>query len=117
MRKFFTCLVIFFQILLIISLVRGTFESFRGKERIEELERRRQELVREKNGLEVEMQEVQNPDYLERVAREELHLAKPGEKVVIIPGGVIGENKEQGILNIERDKPNWRKWWEVVVGN
>ena len=116
MRKFVVYLVIFFQILLIGSLIRGIYESSRSRERIEELAGRKEALEKEQQQLEEKKAEVQAPDYLEKVAREELHLAKPGEKVVILPEGTItGESSEKREESKER-KAIWERWWDVVRG-
>lgn len=117
MRKYILYGVILFQIALIISLSRGIQVSKRSAERIAGLERTKQKLEEEKAKLQEEARYIESPYYLETVAREELKLSKPGETVVIIPEGVIVQTKEQGRSEIEEEKENWEKWWEVISGS
>lgn len=107
--------IIIFQVLLIISLVRGIQLSLRARGRIEGLEKKKEELEQEEKGLKAQEEYVQSPYYLEKVAREELHLAKPGETVVIVPEGNIlysvrSEQEEA------KEKPNWQKWGDILSG-
>src|SRR3989339_834402 len=115
MRKLAQYGIIVFQILLIISLVRGVQLTLRSRERVTDLEKKKAELVKEEERLKAQEEYVQSPYYLEKVAREELHLAKPGETVVIVPES---RKEELGIRNQElenlEEKANWQKWWEVI---
>ena len=116
MRRFVLYGVIIFQILLIVSLVRGIQLSARSKERIEGMQQTKEKLLTEREKLKIEQEYVQSPFYLEEVARNELHLSKEGETVVIIPDSLLvgGEVGEQGEKRGERD--NWQKWWDVLSG-
>jgi cell division protein FtsB len=117
MRKIVLYGVIIFQILLIISLIRGIQISRKSSERIASLEQVKEKLLQESQKIKQEGEYVQSPFYLEKVARDELNLAKPGETVVIVPEGF---NQELGTRNQELgssgEKPNWQKWWEVLSG-
>ncbi len=72
-------------------------------------------LLQETEALKKEAEYVQSDYYVEKVAREELHLVKPGERVVIMPGIEPIKDIEQGISNIDDDRENWQKWWNLVV--
>jgi len=116
MRKYILYGVILFQLALIVSLTRGIQFSKRSAERIASLEETKQKLEEEKTKLQEEASYIESPFYLEKVAREELHLSKPGETVVIIPemqkSVVTSDQKEE-----DRDeKTNWEKWWEILSG-
>ena len=85
MRKIILYGVIIFQLLLIVSLVRGIQLSRRSVERIADLQATKDKLLEEQEAIKKQGEYVQSPIYLETVAREELHLSKPGEIVVIVP--------------------------------
>jgi cell division protein FtsL len=54
-------------------------------------------LTKEKDLLKFRVGETSSKDYLEKVAREDLGMQKPGEKVVIIKkGDSVIENKDDG---------------------
>lgn len=117
MRRTILYFILFFQITLIVSLVRGAYGTLKSRERITQLEEQKANLEFKRRELERKMAEVQSGDYLERVARDELHLSKPGETVVIVPESlrVSATGQEPGGEGVV-SKPNWRKWWEVVSG-
>lgn len=113
MNKYVKWGVIIFEIILIISLVQGIGKSRRARERVDSLVAVRNELGEERRELLKRLEYVQGEDYLERIAREELGLAKEGEVVVIMPeiDGRVGVEGELGD-QIE-EKANWRKWLDV----
>ncbi len=117
MRKWGQYAIIVFQILLIISLARGIQLSKRSNLRITSLEESRDKLLVEQEKLRQQEAFVQSPYYLEKVAREELHLSKEGETVVIVPEGMMQEsgNSHQVVVK-EGEKANWQKWWDVLSG-
>lgn len=73
-------------------------------------------LEEERDRLKAEGENVQSPFYLEKVARDELHLSKLGDTVVIVP-----ENQQMGEaydkkVETSQDKPNWMRWLDVLSG-
>ena len=116
MRKLFVYLIIFFQILLIISLVQGIQISIKSQKRVSVLSATKQSLEQDRENLLKQYQYVQSPFYLEEVARDQLHMSKPGETVVIVPEGAVAtpgaSNQETG----DSREQNWQKWWGVIVG-
>jgi hypothetical protein len=83
--------------------------------RIAELQDTKHNLEEVKDKLISEKEFVGSDYYLDKVAREELHLSKPGEKVVIVPESKIFEEKKEVGEEIQ-DLPNWLKWWKVLSG-
>ena len=94
MRKTVLYFILFFQVLLIASLVRGAYQTLKSRERIAKLEEQKAALEIKKGELDKKLVEVQSPNYLEKVARDELHMSKPGETVVIVPQS-YGEGEEK----------------------
>ena len=117
MRRLGLYIVIIFQVILIVSLVRGIQLSLKSKERIEALSSTKQKLEDEQKKLVDQQAYVQTPYYLEKVARDELHLSKPGETVVIVPESIQpSPDNGHGDLQNTQEMPNWQKWWEVLSG-
>ncbi len=108
--------VICFQIALIVSLARGMQLSLRSKERIVGLQDTKEKLTQEQNDLKQNQEYVQSPYYLEKVAREELHLAKPGETVVIVPEGRLVVEPVASSPAKQEEKSNLQQWWDVLSG-
>lgn len=88
----------------------------RSKERIANLKERKQRLENEAEELKTREEYIGSPYYLEKVAREELQLSKPGETVVILPDTsyLIPDKNKKIEENAER--PNYLKWWDVLRG-
>ena len=116
MRKVVLYFILFFQILLIISLVRGVYGSFQSRERIAQLQTRKEALLVKKTELEQKMEDIQSPLYLEKVARDELHLSKPGETVVLVPESAQFIVPNSTLAETKEAAPNWEKWLSVLSG-
>ncbi len=117
MRKFVLYTIIIFQILLIVSLVRGIQLSRRSKVRIANLEATKKQLQIEQEKLKQEGEYYQSSFYLEKVARDEMNLSKPGESVVIVPEKQDIATAADHKPKEEGEKENWQKWWEVLSGS
>ncbi len=108
--------VLVIQVIVIISLIRGLFESYKTKERVAMLLDTKAKLEVEHAKLVKEANYVASEYYLEKVAREELQRAKEGESVVIIP-----RNEEENLdMSVRKEKTRlsveaWRQWWELLV--
>jgi cell division protein FtsL len=117
MRKIVLYGVIVFQVLLIVSLVRGLQLSRKSSSRIESMQQTISKLEEERKALKTQEQEVSSPEYLERVAREELHLSKPGETVVIIPDSVVVQtevdSENEGAV---QETTIWKRWIAILSG-
>lgn len=65
---------------------KGVMDIHRARQKLADLEGDVQKLKREKDKLEAEIRELEtNPRAVEKEAREQLWLIKPGEKVVVVP--------------------------------
>lgn len=108
--------ILMFQIVLIGSLIRGIQVSYKSRERVEILQEKKGQLEEENTKLKEDVAYVQSDYYIEKVAREELQKAKPGEQVVILPENQqVGGVKEEGPKKQEKQLKNWEKWWILLV--
>ncbi len=74
-------------------------------------------LEEERDKLKIEQETVNSEFYLEKVAREELHLTKPGETVVIVPESVLVGTQANDVGDQTKEvKPNWSLWFEILSG-
>lgn len=107
--------VIIFQIALIGSLIRGLQLSYKAKDRVGELEQKRDILLDEQAELNNKAKIVQSEYYLEKIAREELQKSKPGETVVIMPENESFASLETLESKKNEELPNWQKWLDLLV--
>ncbi len=61
--------------------------------------------------LKKRLAEIDNPQFIEKEAREKLGYAKEGETILILPDQNIIDN---GQLTVD-SRPNWRKWWDLYI--
>lgn len=117
MKKFIHYGVVFIEILLLISLSRGLYETLSSRERIDNLQTQKEQLLQEEGDLQRELSYVESDYYIESVARNKLHLTRPGETLVLVDPAAIPE-----ILGLEEtlevdDRENWQKWMEILFGS
>ncbi len=83
------------------------------------LARERDELRRENAELREEIRLLNTPEYIERLAREQLGLVRPGEIAVILvrptpaPAPPAAPDREAGQRRREREQ---RPWWARLLG-
>ena len=116
MRKPILYIVLFLELALIASLGRGLWETLQSRQRIDALRQERDVLLHEQERLKSELALVESDYYIDHLARDTLHLSKPGETLVIVDRGAI-----PAILGVEEersldDRANWQKWWDVLFG-
>ncbi|MBI4300112.1 MAG: septum formation initiator family protein [Chloroflexi bacterium] len=61
---------------------------------------------------------LKSDDYIEKVAREQLNLIKPGEKAVVViapPGQQPPSAVPENAAKVDT-RPNWRRWWDLFFG-
>lgn len=88
----------------IVDLWRAGDKLIRREKELAALEAAQKELLKEKK-------RVESPEYLEKVARNQLGLSKPGEEVVIVPQDLLA----QGPVASPDATPNWKKWVNLVL--
>lgn len=104
---------VFLWIVLIGFLVYTNVNIFleieRGGKDLKKLETAAENLSKEKERLDFELGNTNSEAYLERVAREELGLQKPGEQVIVIKKEEEEEKKEEEKSNFQFFKNIWEQ--------
>lgn len=109
-NRFLNFLIVIFCLFLIISLSRSLLELSGAGTRVTQVQKEL-EISREKNSeLKKKLAEAQSQQYLEKIARDNLGLAKAGEMVVILP-------EQTPFLNLKpkEEIPNWQKWLKMFI--
>jgi len=111
---FFSILLIFFALAIVVLLITSNLKM---KEKRSELTSQIEVLQKEIQNLETKNQELkagvtqsQTQDYLEKEAREQLGLKKPGEEVVAIKKVQSEETQNQ----VKEQKSLWQKFLELL---
>ncbi|MFZ5354788.1 MAG: FtsB family cell division protein [Bacillota bacterium] len=90
-RIFMTVFVIYS----VITLINLQFKIESSKKQNEELEQKIQQIQKENERLKAELESSSTLEYLEKAAREQLGMVKPGEKVFIKQTPENSESKEE----------------------
>ncbi|MDQ4130025.1 MAG: septum formation initiator family protein [Actinomycetota bacterium] len=86
-----------------------------GRDRLELLNRKRAALTAEVERLERRAADLEDPVYIEELAREQLGLVRPGE----IPYLVVAPDPETGDMDPRGDGPAlpwYRRMWRALTG-
>lgn len=77
--KFWAFMIITMLVIFICCFIVVWNQYARGRNRLEQVEAYRDELVQQVEDLSEELEYAQTDDYIERAARDELGMIKPGE--------------------------------------
>ena len=114
-NKFFSYTLLFISFALIFNLGRDILRLKKAEQRITHTKDKLDQVKRENQKLNQTKEHYQTDQFLEEQIRNKLHLAKPGETIVILPPELqLKTNKEAESLLLEPQKeyntPNWEKW-------
>jgi cell division protein FtsB len=110
MKKVALGVILIISLIIINNLARSIYNLWQKQELVTTTEK---ELEREKKvnaNLKKQAAAVKDPDYLEKVARDKLFLAKPKEEVVILPKEPSGNEKAIAKAKRIGTTPHWKEW-------
>ena len=111
----FIIVIVIVAVSILTGLSKQIANALSSSQRLEEEANRVTQLTEKNNQLKKELAQAQSPDAIEKIARDELNLAKPGETVVVIPEDLITKVIEDGKPKIEPKVPNWQGWLKLFV--
>lgn len=101
-------------IYMLVAGLKGTGDWIRARRRLSDASARLLKIQEENTKLKGEWEKVDNPAYVERVARDELGMQLPGETVVIVRQET--EKREEIGKKDKNDESvqNWEKWTRLL---
>lgn len=109
MKKTWFILAILFSLYLIVSLSRSIWQLYRAGDQVFEAEKVKHVEVNRNLELKKELEASKSGDFVERVARDKLNMARPGEVALIVPD-VKNEDDSKQDNKIIVEEANYRKW-------
>lgn len=104
------CIVVF--LLLINNLVRSIYSLWQKQDLLTQASRDLEHENAKNASLKGKLREVDQPEFVEREARNKLFLIKPGEQIVLLP-----REKESSMQAQEEKKEEkiaiWKDWWNL----
>lgn len=102
--------VIIISIYLIVTTLRSMVNLWRARDKLTRREQALSALNAQRDKLLAAQNKVNSPDYLQKVAYDQLGLSKPGETVVVIPKELLMQNPTAS----PDATPNWKKWARLL---
>lgn len=99
------------------NLTVSIYDNYQIEQHIAEFENRNAELSTENNEKLEDFQYYSSPEYIEKIAKQNLGLINEGENVIIIPDEdliILSENEDAAAAyeEIRAAWPNPKKWWK-----
>ena len=85
------------------------------QDRIGRLEAKQQALAAENARLEVERKRLQDPAYVQQLAKRDYHLVAPGEEAWVVTGSPPTSSSAQAAA-AEPDPPWYKRAWQRLTG-
>lgn len=104
------------------NLTVSIYDNYQIEQHISEFQTRNKELADENNKKLEDFQYYTSKEYIEKIAKQNLGLIKPGEKVIIIPDKdmvVVSEQEDSAEL-AEQVRATWsnpKKWWKFFFSS
>jgi cell division protein FtsB len=86
------------------------------QDRIERLEAKQQALAAENARLEVERKRLQDPAYVQQLAKGEYHLVAPGEEAWVVTGTPPATAAAQAAAAKAKAQPWYKRAWRGLTG-
>lgn len=99
------------------NLTVSIYDNYQIEQHISEFESKNAQLMEENKQKLEDFQYYTSKEYIEKMAKQNLGMINPGEKVIIIPDEdlvVMTENEEQASISeeIRQSWSNPKKWWK-----
>lgn len=111
-NKLLNWVIIIVGIVLIVNFTHSILDLSKKGGVVDEAEERLREVEEENALLRERYRQVRREEYIEKIAREELNLARDGEVVVVLPKE---KNQESGITNQEKESAEKQSFWKGLI--
>jgi type II secretory pathway pseudopilin PulG len=86
------------------------------QDRIERLQAKQAALATENARLEAERKRLQDPAYVQQLAKGNYHLVAPGEEAWVVTGTPPPSDAAQAAQEAARNRPWYRRAWQRLTG-
>lgn len=103
-------------------LAVSIYENYQIEKHIAEFEARNVELQSENKQKQEDLEYYISDEYIDKIAKQNLNLVNPGEKVIVIPDEdlvVLSQDEDTAALSeqIRASWPNPKKWWKFFFSS
>ena len=86
------------------------------RDRIERLQAKQQALAAENTRLETERRRLQDPAYVQQLAKRDYHVVSPGEEAWVVTGTPPANATAQPAAAADPDPPWYKRAWQGLTG-
>ncbi len=86
------------------------------RDRIERLQAKQQALAAENARLETERRRLQDPAYVQQLAKRDYHVVSPGEEAWVVTGTPPANATAQPAAAADPDPPWYKRAWQGLTG-
>ena len=86
------------------------------QDRIERLQAKQQALAAENARLEVERKRLQDPAYVQQLAKRDYHVVSPGEEAWVVTGTPPASATSPSATAADPDPPWYKRAWQGLTG-
>ena len=86
------------------------------QDRIERLQAKQQALAAENARLETERKRLQDPAYVQQLAKRDYHVVSPGEEAWVVTGTPPASATAQPAAAVDPDPPWYKRAWQGLTG-
>lgn len=104
-------LLISFGIFFTVSVVKKMAAVYKASGRLAREQTVVQKLDEEHKVLQTKIEAAKEPDFIEREARDNLNLSKPGETIIVLPNF---QATQSASVALAAGTPNWLRWWRLL---
>jgi cell division protein FtsB len=104
------------------NLAVSIYENYQIEKHIAEFEARNEELQNENQQKQDDLAYYISEEYIDKIAKQNLNLVNPGEKVIVIPDEdliVLSQDEDTEALS-EQIRASWsnpKKWWKFFFSS
>ncbi len=92
------------------NLVFSTIDIWKRQDILKERQAELKDAQDKNFNLKRRLEEVHSGEYIEKVARDDLGLVKPGETLIIVSSSTEASSSAQTLPEIEIAGPGWASW-------
>lgn len=109
-NRWFKLVIFLISLAIVVTAPSSLYEMWQRRDILRQRQVVRDSLAAKNEALKRELAEAETPEYVEKVARENLGLIKEGETIILMPRTQNVRSNDQ--INTQ-EIANWKKWWRL----
>jgi len=94
-----------------VTTIKAIADLWKAGDKLTQRKNKVEILQKEQDTLLARQSKVNNPNYWEKIARDQLGLSKEGEEIIIIPKELLIDRTKTAS---EPALPNWQRWVKLL---